>query len=926
MNMTAATLHRRTPVLSELDPRGAVIASIGLCRRSVIDPPEKRISRSAFDAAGRLVASWDPRLWADGAPANLTAVHSLSGQVLASESTDSGWRIMLPGMGGQILMSWDGRDTVRRVEYDKKLRPTAVFEDESCVERLQYGTSVLSTHNQCGQVIRHDDPAGTCLNAEFEITGSVLEQTRHFLQGIGIPDWPEAVGQRCALCEPGGGATTGWGYNALGEVIKQTDAVGNIQVLAHTVAGQLKEARLQLKGEAERTLIRDIHYDAQGRIESETADNSVVSTARYCGEDGRLLSLKSAKGSDEPLQNLLYDYDPVGNVIRIEDRAQPVRYFANQRIEAVSTYQYDTLYQLIEATGREAAMGSRGPAAPGFQSPPDPSQLSNYTQIYHYDAGGNLRQLVHSGSQSHSRTLMTAGHGNRSLPVVDDQIPDEQDIAAAFDANGNLRQLRAGQALSWDRRNQLQQVNPVVREAGIDDSERYVYDASGQRLRKVRTTQARAVTHTAEVRYLPGLEIRTNTATGETLHVIIAQAGRSSVRALHWPSDAVKKDQIRYTLADHLGSCTIELDETAQLISQESYYPFGETSWWAGRDAIEANYKTARYSGKERDATGLYYYGLRYYAPWLQRWINPDPAGTVDGLNLFCFAKNRVCSGVDLQGTVYQGMNDSFEKNATKTYAIKYRGIEEMERAGEHALVFTLDMAIEEGLSGMRKAVSRLASGDVTGLEAFVGAEALAKQGESNVFVSGVIAGYTSIISALSQYQRGGARRDQLVYLEGDAYGPPVSEYAFVFPEDTHKRIFFTAEFRANSLVAKMSTLIHELSHLELNTNDDFYYPAFDMDYTLSSEQATGYQRAVVREAIQQNSELKATYQSWKHRFSKFETWLTRVADFWGTYIVTQMHDDKAGEMHGLSIDRFNVLANRPNSSSSNRSVPSRAS
>ncbi|MFH7376238.1 hypothetical protein RA263_29935, partial [Pseudomonas syringae pv. tagetis] len=77
-----------------------------------------------------------------------------------------------------------------------------------------------------------------------------------------------------------------------------------------------------------------------------------------------------------------------------------------------------------------------------------------------------------------------------------------------FDANGNLLALQAGQDLSWDRGNQLQQVRPVIRESGNDDSELYSYDASGQRLRKVRTTQANAVTHIADVRYLPGLEIR----------------------------------------------------------------------------------------------------------------------------------------------------------------------------------------------------------------------------------------------------------------------------------------------------------------------------------------------------------------------------------------------------------------------------------
>ncbi|MFB9160454.1 RHS repeat-associated core domain-containing protein, partial [Chromobacterium violaceum] len=41
------------------------------------------------------------------------------------------------------------------------------------------------------------------------------------------------------------------------------------------------------------------------------------------------------------------------------------------------------------------------------------------------------------------------------------------------------------------------------------------------------------------------------------------------------------------------------------------------------------------------DETGLYDYGYRYYAPWLGRWLNPDPAGTVDGLNLYRMVRNN---------------------------------------------------------------------------------------------------------------------------------------------------------------------------------------------------------------------------------------------------------------------------------------------
>ena len=104
-------------------------------------------------------------------------------------------------------------------------------------------------------------------------------------------------------------------------------------------------------------------------------------------------------------------------------------------------------------------------------------------------------------------------------------------------------------------------------------------------------------------------------------------------------------------------SSTLELDQNADLISQEWYYPYGGTACFAARSATEAKYKTVRYSGKERDATGLYYYGFRYYTPWLQRWINPDPAGYVDGMNLFAMTGNNPAVYFDERGNVRSNFN-----------------------------------------------------------------------------------------------------------------------------------------------------------------------------------------------------------------------------------------------------------------------------
>jgi insecticidal toxin complex protein TccC len=99
-----------------------------------------------------------------------------------------------------------------------------------------------------------------------------------------------------------------------------------------------------------------------------------------------------------------------------------------------------------------------------------------------------------------------------------------------------------------------------------------------------------------------------------------------------------------------LGSTSLELAQDGRIISREHFYPFGETAYLAGEDVIEVSYKTVRYSGKERDATGFYYYGYRYYMPGLQRWLNPDPAGDIDGLNLYAMVSNNPLTFRDADG------------------------------------------------------------------------------------------------------------------------------------------------------------------------------------------------------------------------------------------------------------------------------------
>lgn len=106
----------------------------------------------------------------------------------------------------------------------------------------------------------------------------------------------------------------------------------------------------------------------------------------------------------------------------------------------------------------------------------------------------------------------------------------------------------------------------------------------------------------------------------------IANVHRWNIDINNRETDDVDEIKVHYQIADQLGSCSLEIDNNEQIISYEEYYPYGETSFIAGRSlnsslAQEVSIKDYRYCNKERDnSTGLYYHGARYYAPWLARW------------------------------------------------------------------------------------------------------------------------------------------------------------------------------------------------------------------------------------------------------------------------------------------------------------------
>ena len=97
--------------------------------------------------------------------------------------------------------------------------------------------------------------------------------------------------------------------------------------------------------------------------------------------------------------------------------------------------------------------------------------------------------------------------------------------------------------------------------------------------------------------------------------------------------------------ADGNGNIVALLNKKSEVVARYLYDPFGNLVAMSGP---MASFNRYRFSSKEVHAnSGLYYYGFRYYEPYLQRWLNQDPIGEAGGLNLYQFAGNDAINGFD---------------------------------------------------------------------------------------------------------------------------------------------------------------------------------------------------------------------------------------------------------------------------------------
>jgi RHS repeat-associated protein len=102
-----------------------------------------------------------------------------------------------------------------------------------------------------------------------------------------------------------------------------------------------------------------------------------------------------------------------------------------------------------------------------------------------------------------------------------------------------------------------------------------------------------------------------------------------------------------YPTYDGNGNVSEYLDSTGQVTAHFEYDPFGNTVV----NTDTSNQFSYRFSTKPiAFATGLYYYGYRYYDPVTGRWPSRDQIEEEGGLNLYGFVGNDGIGKIDVLG------------------------------------------------------------------------------------------------------------------------------------------------------------------------------------------------------------------------------------------------------------------------------------
>jgi RHS repeat-associated protein len=266
------------------------------------------------------------------------------------------------------------------------------------------------------------------------------------------------------------------------------------------------------------------------------------------------------------------------------------------------------------------------------------SLASKYSETYGYD---DLNRLTSASSTSYgnknfaydtvNNITQKDGYTYKYDTDNDYRLLNDGRFTYTYDANGSITGRSDGRSWSWDYENRVK---------SLSDGSAYSYNADDRRIGKVEGgLETYYFFDDYEEIYKAGNKLK-------TVKYYFANKMRIAENS--------SVDGIRYYHQDHLSSTTAITNSTGALVLRNNNAPYGEDA--ASEGKAEVKYK---FTDKEKDGTGLYYFGARFYDPEVGRFISVDP--NKDGMNWYSYCGNNPVKYVDPTGMYYE---------ATRTWGV----------------------------------------------------------------------------------------------------------------------------------------------------------------------------------------------------------------------------------------------------------------
>jgi RHS repeat-associated protein len=425
----------------------------------------------------------------------------------------------------------------------------------------------------------------------------------------------------------------------------------NLQIDTETIA-------YNLDGQpgADFTRVIDRSQDSLGRESGwqlkngTTPENEVA--YNYGSTDGRLASVNRGASA------FSYGYTPgssliasvtspahtVSNVYELDRDVLASKVNKKLDTTTVSSYFY-TVNSYGQRTGVNkdgTAFASTRTIAWGYNSKGEvvkaDSSEAGFDRAYQYDGIGNRLKSADSLTLPSTNNYTPNALNQYAAINASNPTYDDDGNATAYPLPANLT---ANSVLVWDGENRL-----IEAEVNSGNTVNYVYDSQSRRIAE--TVGSNTIVYVYDG-WNPIAEYSTAFALTKTytwgLDLSGSMQGAGGVGGLLSATDGTGT---YFPTFDGNGNVSEYLDSNGAIAAHYEYDPFGKTTVSNGS---KVNDFAHRFSTKPLDlATGLYYYGYRFYDPETGRWPSRDPIEEKGGVNLYLFVSNRVFDLIDILG------------------------------------------------------------------------------------------------------------------------------------------------------------------------------------------------------------------------------------------------------------------------------------